>query len=1718
MLGNVKTGTKLIGGFSATLLVAVAVAIAGVSRVGELSEVRVPGLTAMAQMSQAMERIWVGERGLVNRRMMEPAVRRAQYEFIDAAWGNIEAGRRTFEALPQTAGEASLWQEFLPLFSRWRDLNRQVVSLSRDKDAAMAGGTEATAPRIVELDARIFKLSQESSAALLAADGVMARLVRATQAAVADGAASTRTTMVAVLVVGTALALAFGWLLTRSMTGPLSRGVAMMQELARGHLGVRLRLSRRDEIGQLAQVMDEFAEDLQQQVVGTMQRIAVGDLTTAVSAKDSQDEIAPALAATIAALQRMTAETTRLSQAAVEGRLATRADASQYQGDYRKIVEGVNATLDAVIGPLTVAAGYVARISRGDIPPKITESYQGDFNQIRDNLNECIDAVGRLVADAARLSEAAVAGQLATRADASRHQGDFQRIVQGVNATLDAVIGPLNVAAEYVDRISKGDIPPKITDRYNGDFNEIKNNLNQCVEAVNALVADAVRLSEAAVAGQLAARADASRHQGDFQRIVEGVNATLDAVINPLSVAAEYVDRISKGDIPPKITDNYRGDFNEIKNNLNQCIGAVNALVADTAMLAQAAAEGRLATRADAARHQGDFQRIVAGVNATLDAVIGPLNVAAEYVDRISKGDIPPAITDSYSGDFNEIKNNLNQCIAAVNALVADAIMLSQAAVAGKLATRADGGQHQGDFRRIVDGVNATLDAVIGPLNVAAEYVDRISKGDIPPPITESYQGDFNEIKNNLNQCIAAVNALVADAAMLSQAAVAGQLATRADATRHQGDFQKVVHGVNATLDAVIGPLNVAAEYVDRISKGDVPPPITDSYQGDFNEVKNNLNQCIAAVNALVADAVMLSQAAVAGQLATRADASRHQGDFQRVVQGVNATLDAVIGPLNVAAEYVDRISKGDIPPPLADNYSGDFNAIKNNLNQCIQAVTALVADATMLSQAALEGRLATRADASRHQGDFQKAVEGFNATLDAVIGPLNVAAAYVDRISRGDIPAPITEAYSGDFNAIRNNLNQCIAAVNALVADAAMLSRAAVAGQLAVRAEATRHQGDFRTIVEGVNATLDAVISPLRVAANYVDRISKGDIPAPIADAYSGDFNEIKGNLNQCITAVNALVADAALLSRAAVEGKLATRADAGRHQGDFRRIVEGVNATLDAVIGPLDVAADYIARISKGELPPPITQTYSGDFNAIKGNLNQCIAAVNALVADAAELVQAAVAGKLATRADASRHQGDFRRIVQGVNDTLDAVIGPLNVAAGYVDRISKGDIPPRITDTYSGDFNALRDNLNQCIEAVMALVTDARMLSEAAVAGKLATRADANRHQGDFRRIVQGVNETLDAVLAPINEAARVLEQVAAKDLTARVNGTYNGDLARIKESLNTAVDNLDSGLTQVGSASEQVSSAGEQISTGSQSLAEGASAQASSLEEISSSLEQMASMTRQNSDNSDQAKGLAQNARNSAEKGLTAMTRMTGAIDRIKVSSDQTAKIVKTIDEIAFQTNLLALNAAVEAARAGEAGKGFAVVAEEVRNLAQRSAEAAKTTADMIEESVRNAEQGVRVTEDVAVILNEITDGATKVNSLVAEIAAASKEQSQGIEQVNTAVSQLDKVTQQNAANAEESASAAEELNSQAADLRGLILSYKLTADRQTRPSALKAAGPGAHGVASQRVAGTVSGSLGSTAAPARRLKASVPPQPPPEHLIPLDDDDTEIRSF
>lgn len=393
-------------------------------------------------------------------------------------------------------------------------------------------------------------------------------------------------------------------------------------------------------------------------------------------------------------------------------------------------------------------------------------------------------------------------------------------------------------------------------------------------------------------------------------------------------------------------------------------------------------------------------------------------------------------------------------------------------------------------------------------------------------------------------------------------------------------------------------------------------------------------------------------------------------------------------------------------------------------------------------------------------------------------------------------------------------------------------------------------------------------------------------------------------------------------------------------------------------------------------------------------------------------------------------------FRTLTEYVRDVQRAVA-----------EVANGDLSRRLVPRSPAD--QLSQSTNRVSESLQALTAAVGGVAADATEGNTAARVNAEQFMGAYRELAERTNGMLDAMLAPVSEATTTLELVANHDLTASMTGTYKGDHDRLKTAVNVAVHNVREGLLQVSRGAEQVRAASGQIAAGSQTLAAGASEQAASLSESRSVLETVAGMTSRNAENAQHANGLSDAAQQSSQAGSESIEQMNSAVAKIRAAVENTAQIIRDINQIAFQTNLLALNAAVEAARAGDAGRGFAVVADEVRNLAQQAKQAAQKTEELLQDSIKQAERGEAITKDVTRSLGQIVVSVAKVGEIIGEIAAASREQSQGIDQVHKASAQMDQVTHQNAASSEELSSTAEELSAQAQELTAMVGRFRLS---------------------------------------------------------------------
>jgi methyl-accepting chemotaxis protein len=439
------------------------------------------------------------------------------------------------------------------------------------------------------------------------------------------------------------------------------------------------------------------------------------------------------------------------------------------------------------------------------------------------------------------------------------------------------------------------------------------------------------------------------------------------------------------------------------------------------------------------------------------------------------------------------------------------------------------------------------------------------------------------------------------------------------------------------------------------------------------------------------------------------------------------------------------------------------------------------------------------------------------------------------------------------------------------------------------------------------------------------------------------------------------------------------------------FSRWISGM------ITGPLGHLARAADRLAVGDCDFAVETSATDEGGQALTAMGRMKENIQALIADASLLVDAAVAGQLDTRADAQRHQGDYRQIVQGFNATLDAVVGPVQEVSRVLDGLRRGDLTRSITATYRGQLEDLRASTNTTIDTL-------------------------SRTFGDLKRVLQALEQG---------------------DLTQTIMTESQGEFEDLRLAVNSTVERLANTIRETLASADQLSTAARQVSGSSQALSQATTEQAASVEETSASIEQMSASVNQNSDNAKVTDGIAGKAAGEAREGGRAVQHTAEAMKEI-------ASKIAIIDDIAFQTNMLALNATIEAARAGEHGKGFAVVASEVGKLAERSQVAAQEIGHLATESVRTAEKAGE-------LLSEIVPGIERTSDLVQEIAAASAEQSAGIGQITKAMAQMNQITQQNASSSEELAATAEEMTAQASTLQHVMRFFTVARSSESRAS-------------------------------------------------------------
>ena len=756
---------------------------------------------------------------------------------------------------------------------------------------------------------------------------------------------------------------------------------------------------------------------------------------------------------------------------------------------------------------------------------------------------------------------------------------------------------------------------------------------------------------------------------------------------------------------------------------------------------------------------------------------------------------------------------------------------------------------------------------------------DKISVGDVNVP-TPVKVGDTSSVMYAMSKMKRSLTDLIDDAHILTETVMSGDLETRIDTDKHPGAYGQLLRSVDETLAAAVAPLNTVADYIDKIAKGDMPAKIAVSAEANtINNIRRNLNTTIDTLNGFISDMAHMAAEHDRGDIDVMLDTNKFQGAYKAMAQGLNGMLLGHITVKKKAIAVVKEFGEGNFDAPL-EQFPGKKAFINDTIEQVRSNLKALIEDAYWLAAQAQDGNLSARADADKHHGDFRKIIAGINHALDAIVGPVQETIAQVTHFSRGEMNGSIQSEFKGDFAELKKRLNYLAGTMQGVIASCDYVRNQHDLGDIDITIAAERFKGDFGTMANNINAVIISHIELNRKAMAVIKAFGEGDFNAPL-EQFPGKKAFINDTVEQVRNNIKTFIADMQNMSTQHDLGDIDVVMDANKFQGDYKVMAEGVNGMVNGHIAVKKKAMACIKEFGEGNFEAQL-ESFPGKKAFINDTIEQVRANLMALIADTDMLAQAAQDGRIQTRAEAARHQGDFRKIIEGINNTLETIVNPIITVKTAVDSIStaakeisagNADLSHR-TEQQAASLEETASSMEELASTVKQNADNAKQANQMAMAASDVAAKGGNMVQqvvdtmhsiNESSRKIVDIISVIDAIALQTNilalnaavEAARAGEQGRGFAVVAsEVRNLAQRSAAaakEIKELIDDSVGKVEDGSKLVGEAGKTMADIVSSVRSVTDIMADIAAAsveQSSGIDQVNKAVNQMDEVTQQN----------------------------------------------------------------------------------------------------------------------------------------------------------------------------------------------------------------------------------------------------------------------------
>jgi HAMP domain-containing protein/CheY-like chemotaxis protein/signal transduction histidine kinase len=1149
------------------------------------------------------------------------------------------------------------------------------------------------------------------------------------------------------------------------------------------------------------------------ELLHALQAMRLGDFSVRLPGDETgiKGKIADAFNEIVAANERMAEELEHVGQVVGrEGKTRTRIKLGVQSGAWGEMETSVNNLIDDLLWPTAAVTHAITAVAQGDLLQTVRldvdgRPLQGEFLRLATIVNTMIKQLSVFTSEVTRVArEVGTDGKLGGQAQVREVTGVWKDLTESVNSMASNLTAQVRNIAEVTIAVANGDLSKKITVDVRGEILQLKEAINTMVDQLRSFASEVTRVArEVGTEGKLGGQAVVPGVAGTWKDLTDSVNAMCGNLTDQVRNIAQVTTAVARGDLSRKITVDVRGEILELKDTINTMVDQLNAFASEVTRVArEVGTDGKLGGQAMVPGVGGTWKDLTESVNSMASNLTAQVRNIAEVATAIAGGDLSKKVTVNVSGEILQLKETINTMVDQLNGFAGEVTRVArEVGTDGRLGGQANVLGVAGTWKDLTESVNSMASNLTAQVRNIAEVSTAIAGGDLSKKITVTVSGEIAQLKETINTMVDQLNAFAGEVTRVArEVGTEGRLGGQAQVSGVAGTWKDLTDSVNSMASNLTGQVRNIAEVATAVAQGDLSKKITVTVSGEIAQLKETINTMVDQLNAFAGEVTRVArEVGTDGRLGGQANVPGVAGTWKDLTDSVNSMASNLTGQVRNIAEVATAIANGDLSRKITVDVRGEILQLKETLNTMVDQLNRFAGEVTRVArEVGTEGRLGGQAQVPGVAGTWKDLTDNVNSMASNLTAQVRNIAEVTTAVARGDLGRKITVDVKGEILELKNTINTMVDQLNAFASEVTRVAReVGTEGKLGGQAAVPGVAGTWKDLTDNVNFMASNLTGQVRNIAEVATAIANGDLSKKITVDVRGEILLLKETLNTMVDQLRSFAAEVTRVAReVGTEGRLGGQAVVPGVGGTWKDLTDNVNLLAANLTTQVRNIAEVTTAVARGDLSRKITVDVKGEILELKNTINTMVDQLNGFASEVTRVArEVGTDGKLGGQAQVPGVAGTWKDLTDTVNVMAANLTEQVRGIVKVVTAVANGDLQQNLAMASKGEVAALAETINNMTNTLATFADEVTTVArEVGVEGRLGGQANVPGATGTWKDLTGNVNLLAANLTTQVRAIAEVATAVTKGDLTRSIQVEALGEVAELKDNLNTMIDNL------------------------------------------------------------------------------------------------------------------------------------------------------------------------------------------------------------------------------------------------------------------------------------------------------------------------------------